>query len=502
MRYSTLLSLAALGLVACKQDPDPTDTDSPTDTGTPPSGPRVPVWLATGGGPPDSEMAFSAADVGDGTVVAVGAHGGLAEFVGPDGVPVTLEAVGEADMFVARFDAATGRALSAFGVGSEGFEVGWDVSGTGDGGLYAVGHYTDPITVGPTTAPVTLPAAGPMSVMLGSWDADDQLRFALAMGDTSGEFQMRVNATSDGGAMFSANGHAGTVVALGTPDETTPPNAGGDDILVGKVSSGGALEWVRTYGGPGDEWFGTPIETEDGYLLVGQFTGTTDFGGLERTASPSSVWGDGFVARFAWDGTGRWVTTFPSRACDVRRSALTDDGGVVVGGEFAGDVTFDAGGARETTFSERQPGDDYPGDAFLARLNLDDGSFSWAHHLGTNGPDSTEGIVALPGGGVTAFGQANIATADPQRLVRDWSDDAVTVGMGGWIASFDAAGEPGAFDAYDLTLVYQGALLPDGDLLVSGGFATGAVFGEGTGNELAPSSNAGAFDPFVLRLHP
>jgi hypothetical protein len=479
------------------------DADGDGDGGVPPS---LPVWIATGGSYRIYEEAYDVTDTGDGTAVAVGKVGGSADFVGPDGVEVPLlDSPGDyAHMFVARFDAATGNALSAFAFEGDGDSVGWGVSGTGDGGFYAIGYYEEAdITVDPGDDPVVVPLVGEQSAVLGAWDADNHRRFVFSIGDAlAADGHGRVTATTDGGALFSVRSHEGTVVAPGTDDELYPANAGGWDILIGKLDATGAVEWVRTYGGPGDEWFGNPTETEDGYLLSGGFTGTIDFGGLERTST--SEWGDCFVARFLWDGTGMWVTMFTSGVgCEVRRNELTDDEAVVVGGAFCGNVTFDAGGPRETTFTEFVPESlESPGDAFLARLDFDDGSFEWAHHLGTDGPNGTEGVVALPGGGVAAFGGANWDQDSALHL--DWSDEAVYLGVNGspigWMARFDAIGETLSFDLSGGATFGGGDVLPDGDLIVAGGFVTGVIFGEGTANELAPYAHSDGLDAYVLRL--
>jgi hypothetical protein len=163
-------------------------------------------------------------------------------------------------------------------------------------------------------------------------------------------------------------------------------------------------------------------------------------------------------------------------------------------------VTFDAGGPRETTFTEFVPESlESPGDAFLARLDFDDGSFEWAHHVGTDDFDCAEGVVALPGGGVAAFGM--VAMNSDSTLHVDWSDETFDLpNWVSWIARFDAMGEPMSFDLSHRATFEGGDVLPDGDLLVAGEFGTGSIFGEGTTNELAPYSHRGMADPFVLRL--
>jgi hypothetical protein len=177
----------------------------------------------------------------------------------------------------------------------------------------------------------------------------------------------------------------------------------------------------------------------------------------------------------------------------------------MVGGVFGGDVTFGAGGPRETTFTEiARAMFEAVGDAYLARLDVDDGSFEWAHYVATDGADLTRGVVALPGGGVAAFGEA-FWLAD-RSLHLDWSDETVNMyyinGQIGWMARFDAMGEPMSFDLAEATF-QSGDALPDGDLIVAGKFETGSIFGEGTANELAPYSHPGGpnpSDPYVLRL--
>jgi len=98
--------------------------------------------------------------------------------------------------------------------------------------------------------------------------------------------------------------------------------AGSEDVYLVKTDHVGAVEWERTFGGPGSDWGNSVLRTADGgYIVVGA---TQSFGGgLE----------DFYVIKTDSEGQLMWSRTFGGSSNDHGRSVVqTDDGGYILTG--------------------------------------------------------------------------------------------------------------------------------------------------------------------------
>jgi uncharacterized delta-60 repeat protein len=122
--------------------------------------------------------------------------------------------------------------------------------------------------------------------------------------------------------------HDGGYVVAGYTDSF---GAGGDDVLVMKLSAGGAIVWQKTFGGAGDECAYSIDETWDskygyGYIVVGE---TDSFGAGSE---------DFLVIKLREDGTIQWKKTIGGSSWDVAHSVKqTSDGYYIVTGRTASD---------------------------------------------------------------------------------------------------------------------------------------------------------------------
>jgi hypothetical protein len=168
--------------------------------------------------------------------------------------------------------------------------------------------------------------------------------------------------TSDGGFAFAGG--------------TESYGAGGPDFWLVKTNSSGKAEWNRTYGGTGDDYAKSIVQTVDGGFAL---SGTTDsygtgnpdfwlvktnsigqpvwnktFGGISNDWEPSMIQtsdGGFILAGFAYSGSGgadawlvktnmsghvEWNRTFGGESEDRALSVIqTNDGGFAFGGETA-----------------------------------------------------------------------------------------------------------------------------------------------------------------------
>lgn len=111
----------------------------------------------------------------------------------------------------------------------------------------------------------------------------------------------------------------GGLVVVGS---TTSAGAGGRDVWLLKLTADGAIEWQRTYGGPGDDNGRACVQTPDGGFVVVGSTMSFGHGGS-----------DGWIVRTSADGSVLWQMALGTpKADDLNDVVLSSDGDIVAAG--------------------------------------------------------------------------------------------------------------------------------------------------------------------------
>ncbi len=162
---------------------------------------------------------------------------------------------------------------------------------------------------------------GATDIALIKTDANGNTQWMKVYGGAGGEWGNYVEQTNDGGYIVAGY--------------TTSFGAGGFDIYLLKIDSGGSLQWSKTYGGAGadgnSEWgISAKITTDGGFMLCAN----------------TSSWGAGSndVLLIKTDSTGnlQWAKTYGGSNSDQPRFAnQTSDGGYILNGYT---TSFGAGG--------------------------------------------------------------------------------------------------------------------------------------------------------------
>ncbi|MBL0355448.1 MAG: hypothetical protein IPP72_00500 [Chitinophagaceae bacterium] len=150
-----------------------------------------------------------------------------------------------------------------------------------------------------------------------------------SLGGTAADEAKSVVPTSDGGYIVG-----GTTLSN---DGDVTGNHGGKDCWVVKLNATGGIEWQKTYGGTGNETFGSIRVTTDGGYIMGAAT-TSNYGDV----SGSHGYGEAWVVKLSSTGTIEWQKCFGSSSGDILNYVEeTFDGGFICLGEYGtndGDV--------------------------------------------------------------------------------------------------------------------------------------------------------------------
>jgi predicted secreted protein len=148
--------------------------------------------------------------------------------------------------------------------------------------------------------------------------------------------------------------------------------AGERDGWLFKLDGDGNVSWQKTYGGTGNDYAGSVLQTSDGYIVVGQ---TESFG---------AGGGDAWIMKLNVSGNVAWQKTYGGTGYDSAWSVLQTSDGYIVAGDTE---SFGAGGR----------------DAWLMKLD-GSGNVTWQKTYGGAKYDSNFSIQKIQDGGYIMVG--------------------------------------------------------------------------------------------------
>jgi Secretion system C-terminal sorting domain len=279
-------------------------------------------------------------------------------------------------------------------------------------------------------------------------DNEGNIIWQIVYGGTGTDFGLCIKQTADGGFIASGTSNSMDGDILGAH--------GDNDMVVLRISQNGDITWSKAIGGTGGDRGWHIIELEGGNFVltgdsnstdgdmpnanageqdvvavflnddgIGSISNVFQYGGSagdearfvaqkpdgNLVFSGATLSGDGLVTNFHsgydyWvfstdlDGDFLWGNAFGGSANDyVRFMNMAPNGDVLTGGfsdSSDGDVLFSAGGS----------------DAFLIRVNGDDGTLRWAFNYGGSGNDIPYGACNASDGGFVVSTASNSLDGD------------------------------------------------------------------------------------------
>jgi fibronectin type 3 domain-containing protein len=271
-----------------------------------------------------------------------------------------------------------------------------------------------------------------------------------------------------------------TGVFYGTVDFGTGAvtSVGRGDMFLAKYSAGGAVQWVKRFGDPADQ-FGTAVgtDTSGNVYVAGYYYGTVNFGGTTLTSAAYDI----VLAKYTANGAHVWSKRIGGAGYDMAQALDVDgSGNVLIAGQFSGATDF-GGGALTSAGGY---------DGFVAKYTTN-GAYVWSKRMGGASLDTVTGLGVDALGNPTVVGYfAGTANFGGANLTSAGGNDVfvaryTAAGVHQWSTRFGDANDQRAYAA-----AVDGA----GNVVLTGYFNGAVSFGGTT------FTNTGGADIFLVKL--
>ncbi len=345
----------------------------------------------------------------DESVVVAGSFRGTLTFGTGEATETTLEAVGERDGFLARYD-PNGALAWAHRLGGAGVELVNGITTDVAGGFTLVGTYTNGSPVFGANEPKETTLAYvwfTMDLFVAHYQANGALDWATSAGGAKSEngqggddVAKSITALTDGSCLVVGHFQESLTFSRGDAKEVTLTSQNAFDGFVAKYDPTGTIDWAKRIGGSESAHMNSVSALPAGdFVLTGSFSGTVVVGpgeprGIVLNSLSSS---DVLVARYTEAGVPVWAKRAGGPDRDVGTSLATfPDGSSVVVGYFWETITFKSGGPQLSSAGSL--------DGFLARYDPD-GELVWAKRIGGSRLDEVTSVAALGSGSVLIAGR-------------------------------------------------------------------------------------------------
>jgi len=348
----------------------------------------------------------------DGTFFVTGVFRELATFGFGEKDRTEIASAGGLDVFLAAYD-ADGELRWVVSAGGAGEDSGYGVSCMQDGSCVITGEFTLSAVFGANgDNQTTLDTGGSGTGMFAAaYGPDGSLKWAKSASSTEQAAGKGVALTDDGSVIVTGTFSGSAVFGPDADNETALDSAGSTDIFVAAFDSDGAFMWAQGAGGSGDDAAEDITATDDGRVII---TGSIDTKAVFGTGEFDTPGDDGiFLASFSSGGQIEWVRTAGGPREEYEYEGVNSGlavtraqgGGAYVTGTFRDTSVFGQGEAHETVLESETYGVSgmVVSDFFTAKYD-NDGKLEWAKQGGGDEYDYARGIAAFSDGSVVITG--------------------------------------------------------------------------------------------------
>ncbi|TAH41787.1 MAG: T9SS type A sorting domain-containing protein [Bacteroidetes bacterium] len=247
---------------------------------------------------------------------------------------------------------------------SAGFEYGNDITTDDSGNVYVAGQFEYTSTFGN----VSLVAAGQHDIFVAKYNSAGTLIWIRQAGGSDGDAGSAIALDASGNVYVT--GEFETTCKF-TPTDSITSSANNDIFLV-KYNNDGVFQWVKKFGGTGDNrGRAIAVDASGNSYISGSFSGTVNFGGQNLTSSGGN---DIFIAKYNSAGTRQW---------SIKAGGSKDDRGRDITLDGSGNLYLTASYTQSANFSGTNISD-VTGSLYSAAIvkYTTSGSLAWVRSIG------------------------------------------------------------------------------------------------------------------------
>jgi hypothetical protein len=252
--------------------------------------------------------------------------------------------------------------------------------------IVVVGQFLDELNLGE----LKHPAAGSDDLFVAAFDGAGEPQWLWTAGGIDSDGANAVVAAPDGGWLVG-----GSFSQTAEFQGTTLTSRGGTDAMLVKLAGNGDVEWVKQFGGRGNDTIShLAVDARGNVYVQGVFRDTADWGGKPLIPHGGSD-NDVVLAKYDVNGDHLWSAGFGNAFNDVAGGLTVDPAGnVTMVGSFDKSVSFGPGDEHRSSGES---------DAFIARYTTD-GTLVWARTWGAEREDIAFGVAADAAGATVTIG--------------------------------------------------------------------------------------------------
>lgn len=310
-----------------------------------------------------------------GNIYVTSVFGGTVDF-DPGAGRFYLTSAGFSDIFILKLN-SSGNFLWANAIGGAEYDGASGISADTSGNVYTTGSFFGTIDFDPGPGTFNLTSsATEYDMFISKLDSDGNFVWARSMGGSSSGISLDTS-----GNVYTTGGFTGTVDFDPGAGTFFLTSAGGGDIFISKLDSGGDFVWAKAMGGTtSDGGHDITVDTSGNVYTSGIFQGSEAF--VPGAWTNLGIHWDIFVSKLDNTGNLVWFKVVDGMGLtDLYPGGISVDtsGNVYTTGYFANTIDFDPGIG---TFNLTSAGES---DIFIFKLDSG-GNFVWAKAIG--GPSS------------------------------------------------------------------------------------------------------------------
>jgi hypothetical protein len=268
-----------------------------------------------------------------GDVLVTGNFVGTIDF---GGGPLT--SAGGRDLFVLKLKGSTGQHVWSKRAGDSQYQTGSGVATDSAGNVFLVGDYSGSLDLGDgALTAVDAAAIGAFLAKLDKAGGSAWSKSTSVPGDVHDHYVTNVVVGSDGAPIMA--GYFGGAIDLGHGQISTKANSA---VFLAKFDAAGSPVWSGIYGTKGDQGAaGLALDAHGNVILSGGFQGQIDFGGGPVAALGG---GDAFLVKLDVHGSHVWSKRFGDDQAQAGIGVSADSASnVILVGNFSGTIDFGGG---------------------------------------------------------------------------------------------------------------------------------------------------------------